>query len=330
MRQTLQNQQRLCGVTEALADIVARHPALEDIATAYALLATAREEAAKALPRQSLLGAQPALEPFASGQPLLTPVLEGLYVLPADVVARLHTATRVMLPAAAQAFPALAEDLAKLAVRLQAQGAAPDALYGQDLAGALLSAIALGPEDGPPARSMEELAQELKIAPTALQIAARESFMAVLFHEATLLAGLVDQEAWRQPYCPVCGGGPDAGILKEGKEDSEFLIAKAGQLWFHCGQCAALWRFPRLRCAGCGCEDPARMELLLAEGGQREEQERAQLCSECKQYCTTLNMVDRSDLVNLEMLPMALLHLDMLAQQRGYAPLAPSPWNSLG
>jgi hypothetical protein len=30
------------------------------------------------------------------------------------------------------------------------------------------------------------------------------------------------------------------------------------------------------------------------------------------------------------MLPIGLLHLDVLAQERGFSPLAPSPWNTLG
>lgn len=325
MRQTLLNQERLCSIDTALADIVARRPALADIATAFALLAKAREAAAQALPGQSLLGAQPAVAELATGRPLLAELLEGLHTLPDEIVARLHAASALMLPAAAQAFPALAQDLARVAVLLKGEG--PGA--GRELVAALLAAIAPGPEDAAPARSIEALAQELGLSAIALHVAATESFMALLFHESSLLAGLVEQESWRRPYCPVCGGGADVGILKEGKEDSEFLVAKAGQLWLHCGQCAALWRFPRLRCVACGCEDPQQMELLVAEGGQREEQERAHLCLACKTYGTTLNMVDRSDPVNLEMLCMTLLPLDLLAQERGFMPLAPSPWNIL-
>jgi FdhE protein len=159
---------------------------------------------------------------------------------------------------------------------------------------------------------------------------ATETLMAVLGHEAALLEDRVDQDAWRRGYCPVCGGGPDVGILKEGKEESEFLIAKAGQLWLHCGQCAALWRFPRLRCVGCGCEDPQRSDLLMAEGDLKSEVERAHLCQDCRTYTLSVNLVDRVDRVNLEMLPIGLLHLDVLAQERGFSPLAPSPWNTLG
>ncbi len=320
MRNVLQNQDRLCSLDEALASIVDRHPPIKDIATAYALLHKARQAVTQALPPVSLLGQAPGTTTLALGLPLLGELMDALATPSPELVARLRTAARLVLPAAIQAFPMLAEGLTQVAERLDDEAGAGDAL-----ATALVAAVGPSAEPG----SMEQLAADLGLEATALHVAATESLLAILTHEAGLLIGLVDHNVWRRPHCPVCGGLPDVGILKEGMEDSEFLVAKAGQLWLHCGQCAALWRSTRLRCLSCGSEDPKDLDILLIEGDQRAEQEQAHLCKACMTYTTTVNMVDRLDRLNLEMLAMRLLPLELLAQERGYAPLAPSPWNKL-
>ncbi|MDR3641511.1 MAG: formate dehydrogenase accessory protein FdhE [Humidesulfovibrio sp.] len=328
MRKTLQDLERLCTVDAALADITARRPAMADIATSYALLQRARQAAREVLPGMSFLGDAPKMTSLVQGQPLLGPLLDSLAQPAPELLERFLAAARVILPAAAQAFPSLAPELAKIAVRFDKPD--PGADEGPGLAAELLTAIGPDAENGPRPQTIEDIAKRLKLSAPALHMSATETFLAVLGHEASLLEGLVDQNVWRRGYCPVCGGGPDVGILKEGQEDSEFLIAKAGQLWLHCGQCAALWRFPRLRCVGCGCEDPERMETIVAEDDPRPDVERAHLCQDCHAYGLTVNLVDRTDRVNLEMLPISLLYLDILAQERGFTPLAPSPWNTLG
>jgi FdhE protein len=327
MRQTLKHQERLFDVDEALEEIKARRPAMTDIATSYALLQKARLAAATALPLPSLLHGQPATAELAQGRPFLAELLESLGSPSPELVTRFRAAAKLILPQAAQAFPKLAQDMARLALLLDSAGTGQD--EGAGLAAALLAGIAPGADSPPEGQSIEDIAARLHLVPAALHMTATESLLAVLANESARLAPLVEQDAWRRGYCPVCGGGPDVGFLKEAKEDSEFLIAKAGQLWFHCGQCTALWRFPRLRCAACDCEDSARLEILIAEGDTRAEMERAHLCLDCRTYFNTVNLVDRTDRINLEMLPMSLLHLDVLAQERGFAPVAPSPWNTL-
>ncbi|GAB6125254.1 formate dehydrogenase accessory protein FdhE [Humidesulfovibrio idahonensis] len=327
MRKTLQDQERLCGVDAALAEINARRPAMADITTAFATLLRARQAVSAALPETSIIGGTVSSSALAQGLPLLARLFDTLAKPQSELLTRFLSASRIMLPAAAQAFPSLAKDMAKIAVLLDKPGKEAD--QGADLAAQLLAAIGPDAENAARPQTIEDIAKRLGLSAPALHMCATETFLAVLGHEAALLEDIVDQEAWRRGYCPVCGGGPDVGILKEGKEDSEFLIAKAGQLWLHCGQCSALWRYPRMRCVGCGCEDPDRTELLMAEGDTRGEIERAHLCQNCRSYVLTVNLVDRVDRVNLEMLPASLLHLDILAQERGFSPIAPSPWNTL-
>lgn len=316
MRKTLQDQYRLADLDSALAQIIARRPALTDIATAFALVQKGRLAARQALPDAPLSPFDTALA--SEGRPQLDPLLFALAKPATPLIERFLTAAGHVLPALAQAFPKLAEPLARIAVTL----ASPD---GPELAASLLAALAPEAKED----ALSTLAQAHALDPDALQVAAREILLAVVSHEALLLESAIDQGAWMRGWCPICGGGPDAGFLKEAPEDSEFLIAKAGQLWLHCSQCAALWRHPRMRCASCGCEDHKSLDLLLAEEDARAEHERAQLCSECGTYTLSINLVDRSDQINLELLPMLLLHLDVLAQQRGFKPAAPSPWNDL-
>ncbi len=327
MRKILQEQGRLCDVDTALADISARRPALTDIATSLSLLLHARGEAASALPTGPVLEINIDPATLAKGEPLLAPFFATFAKPDAELLSRFVTAARIVLPAAAQAFPKLAPELAKIAVLLDTPGTDKDA--GRDLAAQLLAAIGPEAEFATPPQTIEDIAGRLSLSAPALHMCSTETLLALLCHAARLLEGKVDQDAWRRGYCPVCGGGPDVGLLKEGQEESEFLVSKAGQLWLHCGQCGTLWRFPRLRCVACGCEHPERTELLVVKDDPREDVERAHLCQDCRSYLLTVNLVDRVDRVNLEMLPISLLHLDVLAQQRGFEPLAPSPWNSL-
>lgn len=328
MRQTLHDQERLCGVDEAMADILARRPALEDIATSYSLLLKARLAAQAALPGASLLDAAAiaaAQANMASSRPLLDGLFETLATPAPELLARFRAAAGHMLPAAAQAFPNLAADLARVAVRLADTSAAQDT--GDSLAAELLAAIGPEPDAATKAsqrneqRSMEALAAALDLPGPALHMATTESLMAVLAHEATLLAGQVDQGAWQRGYCPVCGGGPDVGMLAEGQQ--------TGTLWLHCGQCSALWSFPGMRCPACDCVDPTRLEVLRAEDDKAAPHEGAPCCRDCRTYYPAVKLGELAGRINLEMLPLSLLHLDLLAQERGLTPVAPSPWNTL-
>ncbi len=338
MRQTLQDQERLCGVDEAMADILARRPALEDIATSYSLLLKARLAAQAALPGTSLLDAAAitaAQANMASGRPLLDGLFETLATPAPELLTRFRAAAGHMLPAAAQAFPNLAADLARVAVRLADTSAAQDT--GDSLAAELLAAI--GPEPDPATtttkgtkagqrteqrteqRTMEALAAALDLPGPALHMATTETLMAVLAHEATLLGRHVDQGAWQRGYCPVCGGGPDVGLLA--------TEPQAGTLWLHCGQCSALWSFPGMRCPACDCVDPTRLEVLRAEDDTAAAHEGAPCCRDCRTYYPAVKLAELAGRINLEMLPIGLLHLDLLAQERGLTPVAPSPWNTL-
>jgi FdhE protein len=118
-----------------------------------------------------------------------------------------------------------------------------------------------------------------------------------------------DLDGWTKGYCPVCGSPPELSYL-EGKEGRRRLA---------CSLCEATWRFTRVACPCCGCDDPEKIELIHVDGRLTE---RAEACRECHRYVLG---VDRRDSVR-EMIPalepLGLLHLDVIAQERRYSPVS--------
>ena len=55
-----------------------------------------------------------------------------------------------------------------------------------------------------------------------------------------------------------------------------------------------------------------------------------ELCKQCNHYLLTMDIRDRVTPLDHRLAPLGLTLLDMLARQRGYAPLADLPWNMVG
>jgi len=59
------------------------------------------------------------------------------------------------------------------------------------------------------------------------------------------------------------------------------------------------------------------------------ERERIHTCSTCGRYLLVLDMVDSGVACDVDLIPIRLVHLDAVAQAKGFAPLAVSAWNRL-
>jgi len=197
------------------------------LAQPFVALAQARREIAADLPQGVF---EVAYDPdrFAAGETLMTDVD------PAVLVPGFLAAAEKLLPAMGGIFPALSRETAALG-QLLAQG--------PRLAGALVAAFFTDA-----AEDFLTLGPEMGLRPETLLFLTQEIVATVLRAEAARIAALADDALWRKNHCPVCGSGPDLGLLKEQAEPSEFLIAKAGRLMLHCSLCGHLWRFPRLVC----------------------------------------------------------------------------------
>ena len=114
---------------------------------------------------------------------------------------------------------------------------------------------------------------------------------------------------WEKGTCPVCGFPPDMGVLR----------GEGGKLYLHCAICGHEWRFKRMACAFCESDLQKEFPYLEVEG---DEIHKIYLCSHCKRY---LKIVDERNLPEntalfLDLEELTTLHLDIIAEQRGYAP----------
>ena len=111
------------------------------------------------------------------------------------------------------------------------------------------------------------------------------------------------------------------------QEDSEFLKNYGGQRWLRCSLCGMSWRFKRVACPECGTEEPADLEFFTIAG---RDHEKAHACKKCKRYLVGLDVRELVDVPDPDVAVLGMLPLDILVQDKGYAPLAATPWNSLG
>lgn len=290
-------------IDTGVAEACARVPEMRNIVEAFAALARECEDL-----RIGNAGWPGAIvfddAAFCLGEPLLAGrELSGLHPCFLDAAWKL-------LPTIERSFPQIAASAAAFRFALS--------VYPNLLAQVLEAALAEDP------RALEAPADEIGIPVGALSFLVLEVLKPCLRHAADGMAHLADNDLWCRGYCPVCGAGPDFGLLKEDGDPSEFLTSKAGRLWLHCSICGHLWRFVRLVCPSCGERDAEQLEVLTARGW---EHERIHACRTCHRYVIVIDLVGRTERLHPELTPIGLIPLNVLARERGYMPFARTPWN---
>lgn len=124
--------------------------------------------------------------------------------------------------------------------------------------------------------------------------------------QAMLVAEL-PHERWLHGYCPICGSWPALGEFR-GLEQVRFL---------RCGLCAMAWEFPRLKCPYCGNDDHRQLGFLQQDG--EEGKWRIATCDMCRGYVKILATMTPLAPARLLVLEVAILPLDLIAADRGYA-----------
>lgn len=150
------------------------------------------------------------------------------------------------------------------------------------------------------------LAKNLDLEPDLLMILAQNAFKPALRTCCRQLTPLAEGIEWHKGYCFVCGAVASLGEL-QGNDQT---------LHLRCGQCGADWPFRRLLCLYCGNEDHDALRFLYPE--QERERMRIEVCDKCRGY---LKVIAAFSPTPAEMLPLedlATLHLDYIAQERGY------------
>ncbi|MCF8142989.1 MAG: formate dehydrogenase accessory protein FdhE [Deltaproteobacteria bacterium] len=224
----------------------------------------------------------------------------------------LTAGVKKMLTAVGTAFPPLKADGAKLFSSVVEDSKAPAAWLR----------MLLRNEDAP----LRKLAEEVGLEPDVLRIELKQVFKPYLQWLAHGLARHVEGIAWDRGYCPICGAYPDTSFLKKGEAEQEFLMAHGSQRWLHCALCSYEWRLRRIHCPYCGTEDADSLEYLAAK---ETPHEKVYVCHKCNKYLTCLDTSELIEKPPSDLIPFELLHLDIIARQKGFTPLNRGHWNSM-
>ncbi|MEK6538201.1 MAG: formate dehydrogenase accessory protein FdhE [Nitrospirota bacterium] len=116
--------------------------------------------------------------------------------------------------------------------------------------------------------------------------------------------------------CPLCASPANMAIVYTPEnETSEHRLLS-------CCFCGYRWRYPLTGCPSCGNEKPERFGFFVGDSA-RDQCVRAVSCEECKTYLKTVFIGCRSDKkrpadLDMDIEDVATLHIDMMANQRGY------------
>lgn len=273
----------LAAALERLARLAEERPELAPAAAVQAALLRALA-AGPALSATATLSREQAAAKLAAGAPLLRDEPLGI-----DSAA-LRDCFGRLAAAAAQAGAHGAEPL-RAALR---RGALDPA--------ALVAAVLGSDADG-----VAETAARLELPADLLGTLLRFSLFQPLSTLAAELRPLRETAAWRQGYCPTCGGWP---LLAEQRGLEQFR-------YLRCGICASEWQADRLFCPFCKSRDHEQLRYFHVEG---QDSQRVATCDECHGYVKVLNTLAPIPPYELAVHDLATLHLDLVALERGYAP----------
>jgi FdhE protein len=152
--------------------------------------------------------------------------------------------------------------------------------------------------------AIPELAAQFGLPQEAGELLLNYTVRPFLREYSKKVSRLYDTEQWLKGFCPVCGSQPSMALLEK----------EAGRRYLSCGWCGTRWRFKRLGCPYCSCEES---QFFSVEGMERY---RVYYCDKCRRYIKTVDerVAGTGDL-DLFFEDISTIHLDLLARQEGYA-----------
>ncbi|RPJ56156.1 MAG: formate dehydrogenase accessory protein FdhE, partial [Dehalococcoidia bacterium] len=87
--------------------------------------------------------------------------------------------------------------------------------------------------------------------------------------------------------------------------------------------CGHEWRFKKTECPYCGYEGQKGRTLIYVKDRKNEWVE---LCSECHKYIVGIDLGTSTEAATEAAAP-SLVYLDILAQEKGFTPIAVCAWN---
>ncbi len=137
---------------------------------------------------------------------------------------------------------------------------------------------------------------------------------ALLQPYAEYLAGKskVELPRFGPPSCPICGGRPQVGVLREEGHGAKRSLV--------CSLCLTEWDYRRVICPACGEEG---FEALPAYTASQFEHIRIEACDSCKTYIKTVDLT-KNGLAVPVVDEIAAIPLSLWAQEKGYTKLQPN------
>jgi FdhE protein len=163
-------------------------------------------------------------------------------------------------------------------------------------------------------KKIDEIASYLETQPLILKFILDQLVKPFIEKRIERTQPLIQTLPWHKGYCPLCGSFPELSFLK-GVE---------GQRWLRCSLCGYEWRFMRTKCPFCENDDHEKIELYFVED---REHERAELCYQCNRYIVNIDTRKFAEEVVREVAAIGMLYLDVLAQGKGFLPVALCAWN---
>ena len=291
---------------DTLKDLARRHQPCREIIERFGLLLCRQAEVRAALPAIDFTSTYDE-ERFLDGEALIS------FIEPETFAPLFCQAATKIWPILGLTFPAMHETLTSLEQSLSADPA---------WLNLNLQAVVHGD-----AHALEQAAAQSGTSPDFLLMALRMAYAPCIASQKDALLSVGSAQLWRKSYCPVCSSDPDMACLKNTPEPTEFLTSKGGECWHHCPACTHHWRFLRLVCPNCGNVEHDSMGRFCAPDAPHEL---VYTCEKCHHYLPCLDLLERHGAVDFDLAALGLVHLDAVAQTRGYIPLSPAPWTLLG
>lgn len=141
------------------------------------------------------------------------------------------------------------------------------------------------------------------VSPDALEQVLGLAMRPFLERCAESLQQRIDLSAWHEPFCPLCGGEAEFGV-----------ITPAAQRVLVCSRCAARWPFDPLACPFCRNADRARITSFASRDGRY----RLYACDVCRRYLKAYDGRTAERPFILAVDTIATLPLDAAAIRKGY------------
>lgn len=237
---------------------------------------------------------QPDPVRFSQGVPLLT---EGII---SSLIDPWGESVKETIPPLEKGFPKIKPELMRLKAALEG---------GEDDLKHCTGSLMRGQEE-----EFNEIASHLEIQPLILRFILGQMLKPFIERRVERFQPLIENLPWHKGYCPLCGSFPELS----------FIRGEEGKRWLRCSLCGHEWRFKRAACPFCENEDHEKMELKFIEG---REHEWVELCYKCRKYNVNIDTRKCAEEVTIEVVALGMLLLDIVAQEKGFSPLAYCAWN---